>query len=171
VDVKATSLLGIQFRPQLTPLSDITASSRFGVSGTVIINNLTLDPASGLVELPDETSDPSDQVAIGCAADEGNSFTLTGRGGLPEDPTAAIRGQTVWVDLQDWSAAEETSQTAPESSSQAQSDDSPLPVREARGWIVNASGNVELVAALPKNQIALPPRSRLPQCSEFRARY
>ncbi len=45
---------GIEFRDQLTSLSDITPSSRLGreFSGTVEINNPDVDPTQGLVELP-----------------------------------------------------------------------------------------------------------------------
>ncbi|MDB9513648.1 filamentous hemagglutinin N-terminal domain-containing protein, partial [Kamptonema animale CS-326] len=71
-----------------SPDSAITASSSFGVSGTISINNPNLDPSSGLVQLPENVVDPSTQIAQGCAADGGNTFTIAGRGGLPEEPTA-----------------------------------------------------------------------------------
>ena len=39
INITATSILGFEERPELTPLSDITASSDFGVDGTVTINS------------------------------------------------------------------------------------------------------------------------------------
>ncbi|MDY6785677.1 MAG: filamentous hemagglutinin N-terminal domain-containing protein [Cyanobacteriota bacterium] len=112
INVTATAILGLEFRPQLTPLSDITVSSQFGLSGTLILNNPEVDTSSGLVELPEETSDPSDQVVVGCAAAEGNAFTVTGRGGLPEDPTSPLRGQTLLSDLRDFSSTNRSQETA-----------------------------------------------------------
>jgi filamentous hemagglutinin family protein len=105
INITTTAILGLEFRPKLTPLSDITATSQFGLMGIVIINNLIVDLSSGLVELPEVLIDPSDQVVVGCAAAEGNAFTITGRGGLPEDPTSPLRGQTLLSDLRDFSSS------------------------------------------------------------------
>ena len=54
VNVAARNLLGIAFRPNVldTPLSDITASSRFGNSGTVTINEVSPDIAQDDISLP-----------------------------------------------------------------------------------------------------------------------
>ncbi|HBE19926.1 MAG TPA: filamentous hemagglutinin [Cyanobacteria bacterium UBA11149] len=89
--------------PLNNSLSEINASSNTGIEGIVTINNPEVDPTSGLIKLPEEIVDSTKEVIVGCAAAEGNSFTITGRGGLPEDPTAMIRGETVWRDLQDFS--------------------------------------------------------------------
>ncbi|NEP11354.1 MAG: S-layer family protein [Symploca sp. SIO2C1] len=62
--------------------SAITASSEFGVSGTVNITNPEVDPSSGLVELPEDVIALNEQVIASCTAAEGNSFTITGSGGL-----------------------------------------------------------------------------------------
>ncbi|WP_072143613.1 filamentous hemagglutinin N-terminal domain-containing protein, partial [Pseudanabaena sp. 'Roaring Creek'] len=40
INITTQGLFGLKFRPQLTPESDITASSQFGLSGTVNISNL-----------------------------------------------------------------------------------------------------------------------------------
>ncbi|WP_449417484.1 two-partner secretion domain-containing protein [Phormidium nigroviride] len=132
-----------------SPDSDITASSSFGVSGTISINNPNLDPSSGLVQLPENVVDPSTQIAQGCAADGGNTFTIAGRGGLPEEPTATLPGQTVWQDLQNYAVESPESHNEPSK---------PFPVAtipetpslvEASGWQTNAEGEVELVANFP----------------------
>ena len=49
IQIATQDILGLKYSPQLTPESDITASSKFGVSGTVQVNNVGVDPNSGLV--------------------------------------------------------------------------------------------------------------------------
>ncbi|NEP15160.1 MAG: hypothetical protein F6K14_34320 [Symploca sp. SIO2C1] len=66
-----------------------------------------------------------------------------------EDPTAPIRAHTVWVDLQDFSAEEELPQQVSLPSFLPVLSNPPPQIVEATGWIVNAQGNVELVANLP----------------------
>ena len=137
----------------VSPDSSITASSQFGVSGTVTVNNPDLDPSSGLIELSTEAIDPSQQITTGCAAAEGNYFAITGRGGLAEDPTAIIRGSTVWRDWQDYSAVKlprssRNQQSVPSFAGavgnlQANSPTTPI---EANALIVHPDGRVELAA-------------------------
>ncbi len=154
VDITATGLFGIQFQEQLTPNSDITASSKFGVSGTVSINNPEVDPTSGLVELPENLSDPSDRIIAGCKAAEANSFTVTGRGGLPTDPNATIRGQTLLPDVRDFTT---TGSDVPQKTlrERINNSSSSIPKKrklivEATNWVIDAKGEVELVASLPQ---------------------
>jgi filamentous hemagglutinin family protein len=124
-----------------SPNSAITASSQLGLSGTVAISTPEVNTNNGLVELTSTPIDPSNQVIVGCAAANGNSFIVTGRGGLPEDPTTTIRGQTIWRDLQDYSTVANTS-AANSPSSNAQ-------IIEATDWVINAQGQIELVAKSP----------------------
>ncbi|MEH2247483.1 beta strand repeat-containing protein [Nostoc sp.] len=79
IRITSQGIFGLQFQPQNTPNSDITASSQFGVSGTVQINNLGVDPSAGVVQLPVNFVDASQQIATGCNA-QGSSFVATGRG-------------------------------------------------------------------------------------------
>ena len=148
VAITALGIFGLAERSEETDLSDINVSSDFGETGTIVINNPDVDPTSGLVILPTKTNDPSDQVSIGCAATSGNSFTITGRGGLPEVPTSTIRGQTVLSDLRDFSQTD--SQTAlPTVTITAHQ--APLPtVVQVKGWVVSPNGDVELVATMPQ---------------------
>ncbi|MEB3827571.1 two-partner secretion domain-containing protein [Phormidium sp. CCY1219] len=129
----------------IAPDSLLSASSEFGVSGTIAINTPEVDPSSGLVELPTQVQDPSGQIVIGCAGDEGNSFTVTGRGGIPADPTATIRPQILWRDLQDFSPADHRDRPS-QSAATPPIAPSALPLVEARGFAVDARGNVRLVA-------------------------
>lgn len=137
--------------------SAIAASSQFGINGIVSVNTPNVNTSQGLVNLPTQVGDNSNQVLVGCGATYGNSFTVTGRGGLPEDPTATIRGQAVWHDLQDFTAIGETSRREQKDAERsgnaiaASSANSPRDqIVEATGWIINPSGQVELVAHLPQ---------------------
>ena len=141
IQIGTNRIFGLTFRDRETPGSDITASSEFGVGGNVEINSPEAEPTSGLVELSANTVDSSEKITVGCGVG-GNSFTVTGRGGLPEDPTDTIRSSTVW---QDWQDLALEGRSVPSSIPEP---DSLLPrsLRATGGWIVNREGNVELVA-------------------------
>ncbi len=82
---------------------NITASSEFGLSGNVTINTLEVDPTKGLVELPTNLIDPSEQIDKACtpgSPQRQSSFVVTGRGGLPLSPTEPLQDTsslTQWV--------------------------------------------------------------------------
>lgn len=162
VTIATQGLFGLQFRVHLTPLSDITASSEFGLNGTVKIEVQNPDPTRGLVELPIALVDPAGKIVARCSAptNQSNSFVVTGRGGLPQDPRQFLPGQAVIQDLRSTvsDALVETPQTL---SAASQSHDFPRstpessPIIEAQGWQVNAQGVVELVATLPQTQQAI----------------
>jgi large exoprotein involved in heme utilization and adhesion len=131
-----------------SPDSSITASSTLGVNGVVEINRLGVDPAQSLAKLPENFSDPSDRINTDCAANTGSSFVVTGRGGLPEDPTQSLRGQIIWRDLRPLAgkAGELQSRTRANSANT----NFRQPIVEAQGWLINAKGQVELVANAPQ---------------------
>lgn len=101
VSITAQGVFGTEFRDELTPESDITATSNLGAqfNGIVTINIQGIDLNRGLVQLPENFTDPSRQIVTDCAANKGNRFVVIGRGGLPEDPSQILRGRTVWQDL------------------------------------------------------------------------
>ncbi|BAY15975.1 hypothetical protein NIES21_17970 [Anabaenopsis circularis NIES-21] len=140
IHIQTQGLFGLEFRNQLTPDSDITASSQFGLSGTVQINHVGVDPNSGLVELPANVSDPSQQIASGCANTNGSSFVATGRGGIPQNPTQDIRSDRTWSDIRDISAFHTTKQLP------AQTLSSSKILVQATSWRRNAQGKIELIA-------------------------
>jgi large exoprotein involved in heme utilization and adhesion len=90
ITITARGIFGIEPRPQRTPLSDITASSALGISGTVALN--TLDTGfieNSLATLQDAVIDPDSLTASSCIArqdDSLGSFLVTGGGGLPHRP-------------------------------------------------------------------------------------
>ena len=143
IDITTQGLLGLKSRSQLTPESDITASSQFGLSGTVNISNLTFTPAVGLIELPTNVDDPSQRIVQGCRTYGNSRFVATGRGGLPDDPSDRRNSTHPWSDLRDLSAfRKETNSTTV-----SQSETATPPIVEATGWRINAKGIVDIYAA------------------------
>ena len=149
VIINALGIFGTEFREQLTPNSDITASSQLGASfsGTVEINARSSDPSAGLLELPDNFVNPKLLVATGCGTNQGNQFTQVGRGGLPTDPTQPLVGQTLWMDLRPLPRHIARRRKNPSNASLPNPGNSRRSrIIEANRWIVNKDGVVELVA-------------------------
>lgn len=150
IEITTQGIFGIEFRDRQTPLSDITASSRFGVNGVVTINTLGIDPVQGAAELPTTFSTPP--LARGCQArgSQTSSFVNTGRGGIPTNPTDPLMADTLWQDLE---LLGETEQGATEQSTTNQqqlgTDNSTSPLIEAQGWAVLGDGTVVLTAQPP----------------------
>ncbi len=93
VQINTEGIFGTEFRPQETNESDITASSRFGVSGIVNINSFD-DSAirNNLNELPEDAINTNALIANSCIArrnQQNGSFFVTGSGGLPARPSDA----------------------------------------------------------------------------------
>jgi filamentous hemagglutinin family protein len=142
IQITTQGIFGLKFRPQLTPENDITASSQFGLNGTVAINNVTVDPTSGLVELPVVLADASRKMGSVCDRTEGSSFVYTGRGGLPENPLGRLETLQPWEDLRDLSAFQDQPPVAPLPRHRAE----PTFIVEANAIRRNPDGTMELVA-------------------------
>ncbi|WP_414541568.1 filamentous hemagglutinin N-terminal domain-containing protein [Nostoc sp. CCY0012] len=147
ININTQGIFGLKFRNELTPESDITASSQFGVSGTVEVNNIGVDPNSGLVELPANLVDSSQQIAAGCADTSGSSFVATGRGGIPQNPSQDVRSDVyeglrlrTWSDVRDISAFQ---QHHPVTAHKPQSSNTFV---QATSWHRNPQGKIELVS-------------------------
>ncbi len=164
VVINAEALFGIVFRDFLTPQSDITASSALGAefNGVVEINTPDIDPTSALEELPGTFSDTS-QIKAGCAADSGNKFAQTGRGGLPKSPQEVLRSQVV---VEDWRVSlhnELPINQVEQISKLTKRENKSKPIVEARGFIVNENGVIEFVANLPQDNTLIV--NKLVNCS------
>ena len=133
----------------IAPDSAITASSEFGVDGLVTINNPDNDNSAALLELPKDTTDPSQQIAEGCAWVRNNSFIVTGRGGTPKNPTNILGNDQMWSDIRNLSNSQ-----SDVTSHQSLVSESPL--IEANTWIINEQGNVELVAIVNPQDLQNP---------------
>jgi large exoprotein involved in heme utilization and adhesion len=140
INITTQGLFGLKYRAQLTPDSDITASSQFGINGTVNINNFGVDPNSGLVELPENVTDPSQKIATGCSNANGSRFVTTGRGGIPQNPTQQIGSDRTWSDVRNISAYRQTGEIT------AQIPPTPEVLVQATSWHRNTQGKIELVA-------------------------
>ena len=153
INITTRGIFGTEFRPNLTPQSDITASSQFGVAGTVTLNTPEIDASGGLVDLPDKTIDASKQVLASCGASSGSSFAVTGRGGLPADPTEPLRGSTIWHDLQDFTTDESGTYDVENISNRDLKSPEFIPLIEATNWAIAPSGTVRLVAEVPESSV------------------
>ena len=117
--------------------SNIDASSELGIDGNVELKTPDIDPVKGLNQ--PETPGVPPQPARGCqtSGQRASRFVITGRGGLPPSPSdrASSSGED------NFDAAQE--------------------LVEAQGWIINAKGEVELVAnspvVVPYSPGAVPP--------------
>jgi len=163
INLTTNGIFGLEFRPVLTPLSDITASSQFGVNGTVNINTPGVDPSKGLTNLPVDISDASKLVAQKCLADRQDSaFVITGRGGIPASPADVISGNNLQENFGTPTnqLANQSSQLMSQSPNKQISSDR---IVEAQGWTINPDGGVSLVAEVPQATPA-PTWARQLQC-------
>ncbi|MHC5936158.1 two-partner secretion domain-containing protein [Nostoc sp.] len=147
VDITSDGLFGIVPQKNPTEKSDITASSQLGVNGTVTINTPDVDPSRGLIQLPSNLVDASQQIAQGCTPRRGKNashFIATGRGGLPQSPNEPLRGRAVitgWVDLPPQATPKVTDKLSTPTLTKSTNQ-----IVEAQGWIVDANGDIILVA-------------------------
>ena len=160
INITTSGIYGLKFRPRDTPNSDITASSEFGVNGTVQINTLGIDPSQGLANLPSVLVDASGLVGAGCAVAvrQDSNFVVTGRGGLPSSPNDTLRPANVLVDLGTRSnsiKAQQSTVPSPEAVVKVNPDLSltgasfsnpSAPLVEATGWVKGSKGEVILIA-------------------------
>ena len=149
VIINAQGIIGTQFRDELTPESDITATGGSPeLSGTVEINTQNVVPSAELFALPVQLADT--ELAQGCQGGGGQTqseFVVTGRGGLPPNPREALNSDAVEVDLVTLNPSEENHSRQAVSTNPTSS--TPAPIVEAQGWIINAKGEVVLTATAP----------------------
>ncbi|BAZ16738.1 filamentous hemagglutinin outer membrane protein [Calothrix sp. NIES-4071] len=166
VIIKNTAgIFGIQARKEPSPnTSDITAKGGApDLSGNIQITPPDVDPSNGLIELPVSLVDASNQISTACTPGSrqfNNSFTATGRSGLPISPIEPLQDQSTysaWVRFQAKPESNTTSINKPSLiaavSEPAVSASGALDSRtrraptitEASGWISDSNGNVELV--------------------------
>jgi filamentous hemagglutinin family protein len=141
IQVKAEGIFGTQFRQQLTLESDIVAT------GQVTLNTLDIDPNSGLLELP--TIPVNTKLTQGCysAGYAQNRFVIGGRGGLPRNPYNFLSPDTVMVDWVTLNPSTRNRKSPPVTIKPTT--DTPKPIVEATGWVINAKGELELTANAP----------------------
>ncbi|MFN6527508.1 S-layer family protein [Nostoc sp. ChiSLP03a] len=137
-----------KLNPSQLLTSDITAisQSKPSLNGEINLNTPDTDPSRGLIQLPSNLVDASQQIAQGCTPrgrQTASRFIATGRGGLPLSPNEPLRGRAVitgWVDLPPQATQRVTDKLSTfvtKSTNQ---------IVEAQGWIVDGKGDVILVA-------------------------
>ncbi|PMB18971.1 filamentous hemagglutinin N-terminal domain-containing protein [Fischerella thermalis] len=149
VFIRADAIFGTQFRRQRTPESDITATGASpDLSGTVRIDTADVDPSQGLVELPENPTDPSNQIAQNpCQKGSGSSFIITGRGGLSSSPNNNFSSDNIRVDLLQPVGSSRNSQSA--TINQPTNQSTSKQIVPAQGWVFNEKGEVVLTAYDP----------------------
>lgn len=113
IEITTQRLLGLEFQEVLTAGDDITASSEFGLSGTVAVNGFDVSPNAARVKLPEGVHDTDEQLTAGCSVERGRFFA-TGRGGLSLSPAEGIAFNHPWQDVRPalnaaWSEVDPTS--------------------------------------------------------------
>jgi filamentous hemagglutinin family protein len=134
ITISTHGIFGMQYRPQSTLESDITASSRFGLSGIVTLNMPEVNPIRGIILLPNNFVDTAALIATSCIARRLNqsSFVVTGAGGLPTAPDDLASSPFYTYEL--------LPVDTPLSSSRAQAMPQPLVDQELREPIVEVDG-------------------------------
>ncbi|NEU74557.1 filamentous hemagglutinin N-terminal domain-containing protein [Hassallia byssoidea VB512170] len=145
VDITATGIYGIESRPRPTDLSDITASSELGVQGTIEINTPYVDPSRGLLQLPAGVVNTPALIASNCTAfdEEGATFLVTGRGGLPPSPDDFLSNDVVWTDTRLSAATAQNPDRIPT----AKLSIPKVEIVPATGWVFNGKGEVTLISS------------------------
>jgi large exoprotein involved in heme utilization and adhesion len=106
----------------------------------VTISNPNVNPTGLEAELESGVLDPNQQVDNACEAVGSSTFTVMGRGGLPDNPTAPRPGQSIWSDLRDLSEFRQSGavQLPPLKTVSRYT--------EATGMRIDANGEITLVA-------------------------
>jgi filamentous hemagglutinin family protein len=163
----------LQVNPtSLVPTSDIAAISQNAgpaLQGTVTFSTSGVNPAGGLVELPQNVVDPEALIAANpCVQGADNEFTVTGKGGVPPNPNDALSSESApfpWVETEGSrreveGRREEVEGNKPSAAvipdregrnhseglgSNKEAENSTAAVVPARGWMRNHRGEVMLV--------------------------
>jgi large exoprotein involved in heme utilization and adhesion len=165
VNIRTRSILGIEARPKATPeTNDITASSELGVQGQINIIQPEVQPTEGLIELPNQVLDASNQIAQDCGrgpnAKPLGEFIVTGRG-IPPNSVQPLSGRTSIAPL---ATLEGDRQVTPKkyhltniSQAPIKAPTPPTAIIEAQGWVKTADGKIVLVALAPQATPSAPP--------------
>ncbi|MEG4391183.1 S-layer family protein [Microcoleus sp. BROC3] len=144
----------------LIPTSDIAAisqSSGPALQGTVTFSASGVNPAQGLVELPQNVVNPAALIAANpCIRGQASEFTATGKGGVPPSPNDALSSPLSplpWVE-EAGSSATSNVEDLTDVTDRGKKEEGEIRAGEvvpAQGWVVNAKGEVTLVGYNPGN--------------------
>lgn len=101
ININAQSLFGIEERPLSDLTNDINASSQSNLDGNVTINTPDTNSVQGTTDLPINVVQPEQTVAQACQATPEttarNTFSILGKGGIPQTPDAPLSSQTIMI--------------------------------------------------------------------------
>ena len=104
ININAESILGITERPLSDLTNDINASSQDStLNGDIVINTSDINPIRGTTELPSNPVEVDRSVVRACESNrqgETNSFVMTGKGGIPNTPTAPLSSESIATDIE-----------------------------------------------------------------------
>ncbi|MBD1936862.1 S-layer family protein [Microcoleus sp. FACHB-68] len=136
-----------------SPNSTINAVGDLNIQG-----NVSVQPA----DVPEvEVTNIEGLISAGCEDVAGSEFIVTGRGGLPPNPSAPLSSNTALVEWATRDAGEDELSKQPSPTPSASTTQTPLV--EAQGWIIAADGTITLTAAAP-NATPHPPSFTHPSC-------
>ncbi len=127
----------------------INASSEFGVDGLIEVHNFSVDPNSGLIQLPVDPINANLYLSQGCSRQQQHEFISVGRGGLPENPLKNVAQNIFVPDLGIDAGGESTLNSEFPTSVFYQIS----PIVEAQNWKVDQQGKVVLTANVEKSNI------------------
>ncbi|HEY9704528.1 MAG TPA: S-layer family protein, partial [Allocoleopsis sp.] len=149
INITSNGLYGIEFREKQSPKSDITASSEFGLNGSVQINTPGIDPSRGLNNLPANIVDGNSLLDRSCQGNYGinakKAFVIIKREGLPFNPIAFMEEnyiKSTWINS-DFSSHK----TSIKELSSLENNQEKSQLVEAQGWAMNEQKEVVLIAA------------------------
>ncbi|WP_206757771.1 S-layer family protein [Scytonema hofmannii] len=156
INIRARSILGIEPRPKPSDATnDITASSELGVQGQISIQQPDVQPTEGLIELPNQVLDASNQIAQDCGRGRNakplGEFIVTGRG-IPPNSLQPLNGTSSIAPL-----ATLESDLPNTSQATIKAPTPPTAIIEAQGWVKTADGKIVLVALAPQATPSSPP--------------
>jgi filamentous hemagglutinin family protein len=142
IEIMTQGLFGLKFRNELTIDNDITASSQFGINGTVQINSISIDPSAALNVLPADFSNTAQEISNQCDMPTRSRFIITGHGGLPKTPRERFQIYRSWGDIR---SPGSTSFVTPLATATTTSKTVP-PIVEASSFQRSPDGTIALVA-------------------------
>ncbi|AFY36514.1 filamentous hemagglutinin family outer membrane protein [[Leptolyngbya] sp. PCC 7376] len=157
ISITTQGLFGLRFRPQQTPKSDIVPGAElggslgFGVSGIVEINSSKGEQNIFWIALLNRLKAPDKEISYTCDNSKGNTFTITGRGGLPPSPVGTlIQNRHFWIDMRTVSFENNGDAKIPSLSS-----DQPVtqPLTATNGWHRTNASDIELISTAAKPPI------------------
>ncbi|MBP0017204.1 MAG: filamentous hemagglutinin N-terminal domain-containing protein [Cyanobacteria bacterium SBLK] len=169
IDITANAIYGLEFRDEQTDESDITASSQFGTNGTLVFTSLSFPSEQGLNELSASVVDVENEIGRNaCDLQDGriaggSSFTITGRGGIPDTPDDALVPSPY---VPEWTSYEESPSLVVVQKDKSEENREAIAIRPVQGWHVDADGTVHLTAdasTLTPNALTL----AHPTCHDF----